>query len=162
MLKQHYLLDTLCVACWHPATNTSWFHPAYIFRSIHLPPSDRYIFRSSTYLASFSHQMLPCSTQEYEVKRILIQLLITFHQTLWFPSMHAALLKPHRLSAWLEAATKLAMPECKKLLVSVARLVTPDIGEFPGELPSKAPGQVTAQQWKEGAVQLQREVSHCL
>jgi hypothetical protein len=88
-----------------------------------------------------------------------MHVMVFFDQTLGFPSMHAALLKPHRLAAWLEAASKLAMPECKKLLASVGMLVSPEPPFFPPETPATGPGRVSDQKWRAGAGQLQREVS---
>jgi hypothetical protein len=84
-----------------------------------------------------------------------------FHHTLCFKPMHAALLVPGRLASWLEGTSKLAVPMGQALFEAVEMLVTPQPPELPG-MPAVDPGRGSAQQWKEGAALLQREVSHCL
>jgi hypothetical protein len=96
------------------------------------------------------------------VKVILMHAMVILDQTLGFPPMHSALLKPHRLSAWLEGASKLAMPECHKLLEAVRMLVSPEPPSFPPGTPATGPGRVSDHTWKAGAVLLQREVSACV
>jgi hypothetical protein len=81
--------------------------------------------------------------------------------TLYSPSVHAAVLQPRRLAAWLEGAATIP-GECVRLIDRIPMLLThrrPPLGVLPTV---EAPGLVTAAQWKEGAVQLQREVCVCV
>jgi hypothetical protein len=88
-------------------------------------------------------------------------------QNLCFHSMYATVLRPAgRLVAWLEGAARLGLPEGQVMIEQSAGLVKHalpyvDQPQVPSE-PAAGYQLVTAEQWKEGALQLQREVSHCL
>jgi hypothetical protein len=96
------------------------------------------------------------------VKLILQHIMCFFNDTLAFRSMHSAMLRHYRMAHWLEAASKLAMPLCQPLLEAVLLVLTPQPPPFTGMPPAGAPGVVSSQQWKEGAMQLRGEVSHFL
>jgi hypothetical protein len=100
--------------------------------------------------------LLPCPTQALEAKCQLGHVLDAFEGGLWYKSLHAALLRPGRLVAWLEAASKLGARDGGRLLQDVAAMVTPE-SPFP-DPPGPAPGMVSAEQWKAGAAQLRLEV----
>jgi hypothetical protein len=101
--------------------------------------------------------------QEAKVRRMLKEAVRQLNVTLRFQSVHAAVLQPHRLGRWLEGAAKLLPEEdCASVswLTSVLVLEQrPPADQFTRE---NAPGHVPKAQWREGAAQLQREVSHCL
>jgi hypothetical protein len=67
----------------------------------------------------------PPPPQELQVKLILQHVMASFKDNLVFRSVHSAVLRPHRLAHWLEAAAKLAMPVCQPLLEAVIMLVNP-------------------------------------
>jgi hypothetical protein len=99
--------------------------------------------------------------QEAKVRELVPIALDLLNGTLFFDSVHAAALKPHRLARWLERAVGL-LPEkqCAWLALMASYLVSPQRPAGGECTPGEAPGKVTAEQWKERAVKLQREVSH--
>jgi hypothetical protein len=102
--------------------------------------------------------------QGAEVEPILDVAVHDLLGTLSFSSVHAAVMQPHRLARWMEGGVNVLSEEQNdRLLQLVHQLLQPqrpapiDDDQIPvGE----APGKVSVRQWKEGAVQLQREVSH--
>jgi hypothetical protein len=96
--------------------------------------------------------------QEHDVKQLLRVALPFFKGTYYFKSVHAAALQPGRLAAWLEAAATMPVQECTQLLELFPALLNHKRPALEGYVPPEAPALVPAEQWKEGAVQLRREV----
>jgi hypothetical protein len=97
--------------------------------------------------------------QEGEVTQLLAQATDSINMTICLKSMHAAVLQPRRLVAWFEGALKMqdyGLPDLK-----IPELLSQRCPGLDGYAQQGAPGLVSAAQWKEGAVQLRREVSHC-
>jgi hypothetical protein len=111
------------------------------------------------------------------VEKLLSNTLPLLQQTLCFEPMHAAVLEPGRLATWLEGAAKLEEPKGQLVFEAVVALLAEELpqGSRPpeapeavvaplpdaptaGDRPPEAPAMVSAQQWREGAWQLQQEV----
>jgi hypothetical protein len=102
-----------------------------------------------------------CCPQDAVVRALLRHAAASLKATLRFRSVHAAALQPGRAVAWLEGAAKLPVAERVQLLELFPLLLEhqrPALGGIPET--AEAPGLVAALQWKEGALQLQQEVSH--
>jgi hypothetical protein len=100
--------------------------------------------------------------QVAEAKLLLQQALPNLKTLTLFSSLHAAVLQPGRLTRWLEDAVKMGVTdECIDVLDHVPLLLEHHRPHQGGFTPAEAPGLVPADQWKEGAVQLQREVGVC-
>jgi hypothetical protein len=100
-------------------------------------------------------------TQESNVKLLLLYAISCFKGSMiCFKSVHAAVLQPRRLAAWLESAVAGRVEKCAILVELVQVLVKPQPPLIEGCPPPEAAGLVSAAQWREGALQLRREVSN--
>jgi hypothetical protein len=115
------------------------------------------------------------TVQVAEILVVLERALGLLQATICFASVHAATLQPDALVRWLEVAVRLRsrvgdpdgflVGQGSALLQLVHQLLQPQRPDCSGDdhIPvGEAPGKVSAKQWREGAVRLQREVSHCL
>jgi hypothetical protein len=96
------------------------------------------------------------------VKGLLQTAALSFKGTIPSRSVHAAALQPGRAVAWLEGAAKLPVEDCMELVELFPALLNREcqvLKEYPS---TELPGLVTVAQWKDGAVQLQREVRAAL
>jgi hypothetical protein len=93
------------------------------------------------------------------VTRCAQQAQRTLQVLVCFRSVHAAVLQPHRLARWLEAAVKLLPEEqCALLAQTTAVVLSPRHPAAGQNYAGEAPANVTAEEWREGSVQLQQEV----
>jgi hypothetical protein len=105
-------------------------------------------------------RLADCPQQESRVKELLSQGLGLFNWLLLLEAMHTAALQPGRMAAWLEGAAKMPVAKpCEELVERFLELVK---HQRPARFAPAVQGMVSAAQWKEGAAQLRREVSHCL
>jgi hypothetical protein len=111
-------------------------------------------------------------TQVAAIKALIPQALEILNPTLCFCPMYAAALHPGRIAAWLEGAAQLEVPQGQLVIDMVVGLLAHrlpyadnDDEEEPAQpLPGCEPGAnarlVSAWQWREGAMQLRREVRY--
>jgi hypothetical protein len=102
--------------------------------------------------------------QEGRVLELMLRALHLLKATTTFKSVHEAALQPARLARWLGCypggSDRKVLPEehytCLAQLA--ADLVRPEVPAADDSTPGEAPNRVTAQQWREGALQLQQGV----
>jgi hypothetical protein len=98
--------------------------------------------------------------QEAEVKVLLRHAISALVNTFCFGSVHSVVLQPRRLVAWLEGASRMAVPECMQVMRMFEAMMMHRCPTRKNRAPEAAPGLAPAAQWKEGALQLRREVRH--
>jgi hypothetical protein len=91
-----------------------------------------------------------CVQQAQRILRLLV----------CFRSVHAAALQPHCVARWLERAVRLLpADQCAHLAQIASVLLSPRHPAAGQNYTGEAPANVTAEEWREGSVQLQQEVS---